>query len=120
MSWLFDFFPVPDAAPLSYELEGDALAVNGTAYDFGPLGEAESIPGSAIPGAASWLRSAEVTRWDGLLRLCVAMPFESAEEHRMPSEMRHPAPVQVENGRVPLPTDQPLLPEPESAQEPAP
>lgn len=102
--WVFDFFPVADAAPIEYSVAGDVLTVNGVAYDFGALGEAEIIPADAITGAADWLRSTEVTRWEGVLRACVVMPYDSTAN--LPHHVRHPGPVTVEAGRVPLPTDE--------------
>lgn len=102
--WVFDFFPVADAPAVTYEVAGDVLTVNGTAYDFGPLLDGEAILAADIAGSADWLRSTEVTRWDGALRLCVVMPYDSAAS--LPRHVRHPDAVTVEAGRVPLPTDE--------------
>lgn len=112
--WIFDFFPVADGEPMTYEVAGSVLSVNGTAYDFGPLGEGEVLPASAIGGSGAWLRSTEITRWEGALRLCVVMPFPSGAD--LPAHVRHPGPVTVTAGLVPLPTDQVEDP----AEEPAP
>jgi hypothetical protein len=102
--WVFDFFPVADGEPVTYSVAGDVLTVNGEAFDLWPLGEGESLPATAIPGSAVWLRSTEITRWEGALRLCVAMPFDSAVP--WPAHVRHPDAVTVEtDGPVPLPTD---------------
>jgi hypothetical protein len=104
MAWIIDFFPLAGAAPLTYEVTGDVLAVNGEPYDFGFLGEGDSYPAEAVPGGETWLRSTEVTRWQGALRLCVVMPFDP--EAVLPTHVRHPGPVTVEAGPVPLPTDE--------------
>lgn len=104
MAWIIDFYPAADAPAVTYEVAGDVLTVNGVAYDFGGLGEAEVIPADAIAGASDWLRSTEVTRWEGALRACVVMPYDSTAN--LPRHVRHPGPVTVEAGRVTLPTDE--------------
>lgn len=106
MTWLMDFFPVADAPAITYEVSGPVLTVNGEVYDFTGIlaNEGDSYPASAIPGSEAWLRSTEVTLWEGKLRACVVMPFDSAA--RLPAHVRHPDPVEVESGRVPLPTDE--------------
>jgi hypothetical protein len=106
MAWRFDFFPVADAEALTYQVTGEVLSVNGETYDFSTLPEGESWLREDIPGSGAWLRSTEVTRWEGTLRLCVVMPFDSAIEPLLPRHVRHPDGVTIEqDGRVPLPTD---------------
>lgn len=103
MPWLIDFFPVAAAPAITYEVSGATITVGGDPHDFGFLTEGESYPSSAIPGAEAWLRS-EVTLWEGKLRCCVVMPFDPAAG--LPPHVRHPGPVLVESGPVPLPTDE--------------
>lgn len=105
MSWRFEFFPVADADPITYEVAGGVLTVNGEAFDFGPLADGDILPVSAVGNAESWLRSTEVLRDGGRIRVCVVMPFDSSAT--LPLHVRHPDGIMVdEDGRVPLPTDE--------------
>lgn len=103
MSWLIDFAPREGAPLHEIAVDGKVLTVNGDPHDFSFLAEGDSYPASAIPGAATWLRSTEVTLWDGLLRCCVVTP-QAAED--APAHIRHPGPVTVASGRVPHPIEE--------------
>jgi hypothetical protein len=103
MPWLIDLFPIIGADPITYEVDGATLTVNGEPYDFGFLDEGDIYPADAIPGAETWLRSTEVTLWEGKLRACVVLPLPA--DVPLAIEARHPGPVEVTSGPVPLPTD---------------
>lgn len=108
MQWRFDFFPEASSSSIVYSVAGEVLTVNGEAYDFGPLDDGDILPAAAIEGAETWLRSTEVTRWEGALRLCVVLPFVDAPD--LPDTVRNPDAVIIrDDGRVPLATDPPVV-----------
>lgn len=51
--------------------DGDALTINGTEYDFGPLGEGEVLPRAAVDCP---LLASDVTRSDGEIELTLVLP----------------------------------------------
>lgn len=121
--WLIDFAPVAGARLNEIvvdEANPKTLWVNADPHDFSAIlvNEGDSYPASAIPGASAWLRSAEVTLWEGKMRLCAITPKAPADA---PEHIRHPDPVEITVGRVPHPIEGYTPPEPVPAptKEPA-
>ena len=92
------FSPIRHDGTLSLARQGDALIVNGEAFDFAPLPEGGSLPAAAI--ASPWF-AGPVQRLDGVLHLTLFLP------HGMPAPetTRFPVPVTVaQDGPVALPS----------------
>ncbi|SNT10915.1 hypothetical protein [Antarctobacter heliothermus] len=61
--------------PLVAVKSGDVLALNGEAFDFGPLQEGDVLPADAI---ASNLFAGPVTRITGILQISLVLPIGAA------------------------------------------
>ena len=89
--------PMRHDTPLLLERAGDVLTINGTAFDFGPLADGDTLPKSAVD--CEWLAS-DVERIDGALHLTLILPHGGGA----PSETRFPAPIiDPPDGPVALP-----------------
>lgn len=88
----------PSGAPLAYEVRGDILAVNGTPFDFSPLGEGETLPRAALDGpdgtGSPWL-AGPVTREGGTVALAVICPVPPGWAFVGPAEQRVEGPVSL-------------------------
>ncbi len=103
----------PDAniAPkLSLAKAGDALTINGEAFDFSRMGNGDTLPMSAIAG--TWFRGDVERLDDGELVVTIALPNgpDASQAQRFPQDL-----VSVPDGPVALP--QPLpAPTPEVSE----
>ena len=85
------------AAPMAVSVAGDAITIDGTAYDFTPLAEGDVLPRGAVD--CPWLVS-DVTREGGHICLTLILPHGSSA----PRETLFPAPITVTgDGPVALP-----------------
>jgi len=102
--------PVRLDETLTASLAGDALTLNGQAFDFGPLPEGATLPAEAID--SEWIVG-PVSRIDGDLHLTLRLPNGTS-----PSQaVAFPEPITVaEDGEIVLPFD----PEPEPSPMPDP
>ena len=93
--------PVRMDAALVLERAGVVLTVNGTALDFAPLGEGDTLPRDAT--GCPWIVS-DVTRQGGRIRLTLILPHGAAASEAA----RFPAPViDPPDGPVALPETHP-------------
>lgn len=88
---------------------GDTLIVNGEPFDFSPLPDGASIPGTAI--SSKWFALKDVSRVDGelIINLIYPIPANFSPEQATPAYL-----VNVPDGVVELPKP---LPEPEQIQQ---
>ena len=87
----------------------DKLTLNGEEFDFGPLGEGETLPADAID--SEWI-TGDVTRTDGVLHLTLRLPHRA----NAPEETRFPEPIiDPPDGEIDLPPHS--LPEPEEPED---
>ena len=93
---------------LEIEKHGETLLVNGEVFDFSPLTEGSTLPGTAITG--KWFIG-DVEKTSGKIRLAMFLPIPAnfSPEQAFPADL-----VAVPDGPVQLP--QPL-PEPAEASE---
>lgn len=103
MEWLIDFAPVAGAPLNEISVSDKVITVDGDPHDFSFMEEGDLYPASAIPGASAWLRSTEITLWEGTMRCCVVTPKAPPDA---PVHVRHPGPVTVASGRVPHPIEE--------------
>ena len=82
---------------LTASRDGDKLTLNGEAFDFGPLGEGETLPADAID--SEWIVG-DVTRTDGALHITLRLPHgaNAPEETRFPETIIDPP-----DGEIALP-----------------
>lgn len=92
--------PVRLDETLTASLAGNALTLNGEAFDFGPLPDGATLPDEEID--SEWIVG-PVSRIDGELRLTLRLPHGPN-----PSQaVAFPEPIHVtEDGPIPLPTDE--------------
>lgn len=99
------FSPVRMDTPLTVEVEGDMLVLNGEAYDFAPVPEGAILPRAAVD--CDWLAS-DVTRRGGVLELTLILPHGA----HAPQDTLYPAALRVTKaGVVDLPlyeTEEPV------------
>lgn len=88
--------PIRHDTGLSLVRQGDCLIVNGESYDFSSLEEGAALPRDAID--CPWLAS-DVVRHEGRIRLTLCLPIRA----EAPAAARFPAPLEPDNGPVPLP-----------------
>ena len=94
---------------LTASRDGDTLTLNGETFDFGPLGEGETLPADAID--SPWI-TGDVTRADGALHITLRLPHgaNAPEETRFPETIIDPP-----DGEIALPMHS--LPEPEEPED---
>lgn len=103
--------PVRMDETLTGTVTGDALTLNGEAFDFTQLPEGGTLPAEAI--ASDWI-TGPVSRIDGELHLTLRLPHGPNPSRAV----AFPEPVTVTaDGPIPLPFDP--EPEPELFEEPA-
>ena len=89
--------PVRMDTPLSLEIKGDAVILNGDTFDFGPLPEGAVLPADAIQ---SDVFNAPVTRINGVLHMQITLPHG----RNAPRETLFPEPIlNPPDGPVTLP-----------------
>ena len=89
--------PTRTDTPLIVSRAGDTLTLNGEEFDFGPLGEGETLPADAID--SPWI-AGDVTRTDGVLHITLRLPHGA----NSPEETRFPEPIiDPPDGEVALP-----------------
>lgn len=82
---------------LEVSKSGDALTINGEAYDFSPLPDGATIPAGEIP--CEWIVN-DVERIDGEIHLTLILPHGP----NPPEEVAFPEPITVtEDGPITLP-----------------
>ena len=92
------FSPIRMDEPLTANVAGDVLTVNGEALDFGPLPAGATLPCSAID--CSWI-AGDVTRdMSGLLNVPLFLPHGANAPHAT----KFPSTMLVGNGPVSLPS----------------
>ena len=103
--------PTRTDTPLAASRDGDTLTLNGEAFDFGPLGEGETLPADAID--TPWI-TGDVTRTDGVLHLTLRLPHgaNAPEETRFPETIIDPP-----DGEIALPMHSLPEPEPEEPED---
>ena len=90
-------YPVRSDDRLTLERHGDALTIDGVAYDFAALGEGDLLPREAV--SCPCLVS-DVERIDGRIHLTLRLPVAASAR----AAARHPAPVlDPPDGPVALP-----------------
>ena len=89
--------PTRTDTPLIVSRAGDTLTLNGEEFDFGPLGEGETLPADAID--SEWI-AGDVTRTDGALHITLRLPHgaNAPEETRFPETIIDPP-----DGEIALP-----------------
>jgi hypothetical protein len=95
--------PQRSDATLTLARSGTTLIINGTAYDFGPVGDGAVLPRDAVDCAAL---ASDVTRIGGVLHLTLILPVGA----NPPMEARFPEPVIVV-GDGPIALPEPNLPD---------
>ena len=94
---------LPGQTPaLSLSVDGDTLTIDGTALDFAPLDEGDTLPADAVEHDSI---VGDVTRQDGEINLTVLLPIGPGA----PEAARFPGPINAKGGPVKLP---PLYEEP--------
>ncbi len=89
--------PVRVDAELSIVINGETIIVNGEAFDFSPLLEGATLPGSAI--LSDWFPG-DAERKNGDLSVTIRLPHGA----NAPENTRFPAPLEIKaNGPVELP-----------------
>lgn len=96
-----DLSPVLSDGTLTLHRAGDVLAIDGAAFDLGPLPEGATLPCAALDCPAL---AGDVTRRDGVLGLVLRLPHggDAAQDQRFPAAL-DPVP----EGAVPLPGQPP-------------
>ena len=81
--------PTRTDAPLSVSRQGDALTINGTAYDFSPLPDGATLPASAINCE---FITGPVERINGVLHITLLLPHgpDASEAVRFPAPIINP------------------------------
>lgn len=89
-----------DTAPLSAQVAGDVITINGEVYDFTPLKEGETLPSEALPDGVF---ASSVERIDGDIHLTLVLPHAvtAPEETRFPAA--YSVAMDVVSGEVPVP-----------------
>ena len=101
--------PTRTDTPLIVSRAGDTLTLNGEEFDFGPLGEGETLPADAID--SPWI-AGDVTRTDGVLHITLRLPNGASA----PEETRFPEPIiDPPDGEIALPPHS--NPEPEDVED---
>jgi hypothetical protein len=91
--------PFQGPAPLEVSVQGDAITINGTVLDFGPLAEGASLPAAAT-GTEFFEAGSTIDRVDGGLVMTLLLPFGA----NAPEATRFPSPITVTgDGPVTLP-----------------
>lgn len=89
--------PVRVDAELSIVIKGETIIVNGEAFDFSPLLEGATLPGSAI--LSEWF-TGDAERKNGNLSVTIRLPHGA----NAPEKTRFPTPLEIDaNGPVELP-----------------
>jgi hypothetical protein len=97
MTMQITFSPVRDDRALTLARKGDALIINGEAFDFARLPEGAVLPASAI--ASAWF-TGSVRRAKGEIQMSLILPHGA----RAPQERLFPKPLRVTtDGAIDLP-----------------
>lgn len=91
-----NFTPMRRDDRLDLSVSGDALTINGEAFDFSGVPEGATLPRDAV--ACDWLAS-DVERIGGEITLTLVLPHGA----NAPEETRFPEPISVTSGAVTLP-----------------
>ena len=104
------------AQPLSVAVVGSVLVLNGTPFDFAPLGEGDTLPWGAAPAPIQ----GEVTRKGGIVHITLTFPYPdgASEAARFPEIIRVAADGPVALPELPAAQEAVELPLPVEQQEP--
>lgn len=105
MTFLLKLSPARmDIAVPEIEKRGDTLVINGDAYDFGFMGDGDSLPLAAVNSAHI---VGDVSRNGDVISVEIILPHSATA----PQYVLFPAPIIVEtDGLVELPKEPPTLP----------
>lgn len=81
-------------------VDGDKITLNGELFDFGPLGEGESLPAGATD--SPWI-AGEVHRIDGEIHITLVLPHSVDANESVRFPWCYSEPQAVESGEVPMP-----------------
>lgn len=88
-----------DTTPLSAQVAGDVITINGEVYDFSPLKEGETLPSEALPDYFV----GSIERIEGDIHLTLVLPHAVNAPHETRFPAAYSVAMDVVSGEVPLP-----------------